>query len=148
MKGLQMKVKIYVTIFSLFSLISFAIPSTAYTQDWVFVTRDADGGDHYIDRDSVTRKGAIVEIWSKFIGSKPQIEPSNGSTYLSSKSWETYDCEEKTRAIKQIIKYSDANFDNRVYSISFYDRQLDLSHVIPGSNDETLFNYVCKLSPQ
>lgn len=96
----------------------------------------------YLDRESITRSGREVRMWTLDDYRKPQTD-IEGKTYRSVKSQWTFDCAARVSDVLMAFYYAEGMAQGaEVHSGAADPRQWD--KVIPGSVGELAFRIACK----
>lgn len=130
------------------ALITFALllSSQAAIAEWIEY-HSSDGADevkYYLDADSIRMKGYIVEVWGLMDFTSPR-NAANGSQYMSAKSQQKFDCQNKTFTYTSIGFWSEklANGDE-VFSADYPTE--DYYPIQEDSIGEYIFKQVCPRS--
>ncbi|MDR2219638.1 MAG: hypothetical protein LBE24_03555 [Methylobacillus sp.] len=127
------------------SVSSLLASGPVYASNWVIVSRD-DSLTVYVDTQSVRKDGVSVKVWSKWVWSSPQklefIQPAE--IYKSVRQLSEYHCNERTYTVQKDVLYADTEMTEVVDTLDYPDIP---EEVVPGSSDESIFEFVCKAIP-
>ena len=99
----------------------------------------------FADTQSMRRTGPRVKVWIKWSNSKAlETNSYPKKKYLSEKQLSIYDCNDRTSATIQVIRYSaeDAAGDV-VESLSFSEGSAQYRDLAPETIGEAILEYVC-----
>jgi hypothetical protein len=88
------------------------------------------------------RSGDSVIVWLRQEFSEPQQDP-HGGTYLSYVQKVEYDCQKNRVRPSLMIYYSDNNLRGVTQSIERDPKQTQWGSIVPGTLDETNFQWAC-----
>ncbi len=118
--------------------------STNVFAEWTRYGDSADGdATVYIDVETIKRKGHKVKMWRLMDFKTVQIfKGDNNTRYLSSITYNEYDCEEQTTRMLDFYQYSGKMRQGEiVYSAPNIKNEAE--SILPGSIAEGLFKLVC-----
>ena len=136
------------TLPSILLLFLFVGPGTsAFAANWV----DIAGNNEvtvFIDTDSIRRNGTRVKTWLKWQWIKEQDIPNSypPKRYLSEKQLQVSDCQRRTLAIAQGVRYSNAEGTDVIDSYAVEERKWQFTEVVPETIGETIVRVACKPS--
>ena len=130
------------TIF-LLAVVLWQVPSQAAT--WV----EIGGNDEVVvftDTESIRKTGNRVETWIKWDLTNAQDIPSSypAKTYLAEKQLQVYDCQSRSLAVIQRVRYEASDGNLVVDSYIVDEESWKFSKVVPEIIDETSINFECK----
>ncbi len=118
-----------------------SVMATAANAGWVFVTELDDVADeikYYANPTTKRRIGNIVRIWEITDYVKPQV--LNGKSYFSTRTYEQYDCAERTQQTLQLTLFS----EKMATGLASDAKPAPKEFVEPESVGEALFDFACK----
>mgnify|MGYP001774390681 CR=1 FL=1 len=104
--------------------------------DWLKVTDDNDV-TVYMDKESITIKGKVIDYWEKWNYKKTQTK--NGKPYISVLAYRHIDCKEKTYGFRSVTWYD--NDGNIVESQDF--TSILMVPIRPDSGIDVLSKKAC-----
>jgi hypothetical protein len=120
--------------------LALSVMATAAQAQWMVVGENTVGDKFYVDPTTKTRKGNIVRMWELADYAKPKV--LQGKAYYSDRSYEQYDCEERTRQTLQSSVYAGKMATGEVV---FSDNKPGNKFFSPpGTSGETILNFACK----
>jgi hypothetical protein len=97
----------------------------------------------FVDRATIRKKGAFVEMWSMENYFETQVNTS-GKTYRSDKSLQSYDCNERASAVISLVHYSAEDGTGEVvYSGTRKKSEINHEPIVPGSLGEVNWKIAC-----
>ena len=119
------------------------MPSQAAT--WV----EIGGNDEvavFIDTDSIRKTGNRVKTWLKWNWTKAQDIPGSypPKTYLAEKQLQVSNCQNRTLAVVQGVRYAALDGNWVVDSYTVDEKIWKFSEVVPETIGETIINFTCK----
>jgi hypothetical protein len=123
---------------SIVALISgLLLSSTAYAENWIYVTSDSNKLIYYYDKESLRPVGDKIAVWAMQDAAKDRTVK-----YRSRKDRLLYDCANETFAVTDSINY-DAN-GSVIESFRWKDHELDFNSIVPGSIGKMQFDAICR----
>ncbi len=128
----------YVKAFIL--LIGFITSSLSYAEDWKLVAESTDDVRTYLDIETLNyhSNDNSISVWSKVNNIKEQLDSGALTEY---KTLDYYFCSERKSTTVKGIAY-----DKQGNILETSDSKIGPNNIIPGSVEDTVFNYVCKNS--
>lgn len=119
-------------------LIGFITSSLSYAEDWKLVAESTDDVRTYLDIETLNyhSNDNSVSVWSKVNNIKEQLDSGILTEY---KTLDYYFCNERKSTTVKGIAY-----DKQGNIIETSDLIIGPSNIVPGSVEDSVFNYVCK----
>lgn len=127
--------KLKVLRYGLFAA-AFAMPATAFAENWVRVGENSNGAVFYYDADSIAFDGKTAAIWIKTDHSQDKTVKRR-----QSKKRNIYDCEARTVFISVIVDYD--KFGRVIFSHKYSKIENPEADVVPGSIGEAYMEIAC-----
>jgi len=131
-------------LFLIFYLIVTA--NTVYGEDWLYYAEDSEGNFLYYDRDSITHKDTVTEVWQKTVYEKNnlfRIRQILGERYVTlteAQSLVEIYCPKKTFQVRALDYYrSEGTIIDHIY----HEFLRDWRRVQPKSDMERLYRICC-----
>lgn len=119
-------------------IIGFITSSLSYAEDWKLVAESTDNVRTYLDIETLNyhSNDNSVSVWSKVNNIKEQLESGLLTEY---KTLDYYFCSSRTSTTVKGIAY-----DKKGNILETSDTKIGPNNIIPGSVEDTVFNYVCE----
>lgn len=122
------------------------VTSTMVHSEWKYVTSTKDKEiDFYIDFDTLKRKNNLVTVWVKTEFKTTQrdsiLDIFNG--YLSSRTYEQWDCEDKTMRTMSFDYFSKNDLEGKIVNSGTMLMTIPES-IRPDTSGSRLFKVICK----
>ncbi len=99
--------------------------------------------DEYADKASRLTKGNVVEMWTMRDWRTLQIT-NGGFKYLSEKVLDRYDCENRTMALLEVVKYPEKmGLGNKNLTITARQQEIVTDRIAPSSSGEVKLKIAC-----
>lgn len=138
--------KYTITLALLFVL--FTLPAQA--ANWVWMGELSDSSQTYVETETIKKVGGKVECWVTINYPKAKFVEltlgTNNKTYLSSVSFQEFDCMNRTVQVLELTHFSGSNRSGESVKTVRANRGEGFSRVIPGSALEAMMMFVCKRS--
>ncbi len=121
-------------------IIGFITSSLSYAEDWKLVAESTDKVRTYLDIETLNyhSNDNSVSVWSKVNNIKEQLDSGTLTEY---KTLDYYLCSERKSTTVKGIAY-----DKKGNILETSDTKIGPNNIIPGSVEDTVFNYVCENS--
>ncbi|GLG82213.1 hypothetical protein ACSO1_07350 [Acinetobacter calcoaceticus] len=119
-------------------IIGFITSNLCYAEDWNLVAESTDNVRTYLDIETLNyhSNDNSVSVWSKVNNLKEQLDSGILTEY---KTLDYYFCSSRTSITVKGIAY-----DKQGKILETSDSTIGPSNIVPGSVEDTVFNYVCK----
>ena len=108
-------------------------------REWVLIGT-ASGDKHYADPSTKSRTENVVSMWLLQDYAKPI--PINGRASYSSRTYEQYDCAEKTRRPLQVSFFSGQMLAGE--TLLLFSQTSDKVFIAPDTIDQAMLNFACE----
>ena len=115
------------------------ISTSALAADWVYISTDVSGTEHFYDASSLRRSSNIVVVWNRQLLAK--LKPNGEASKLTKVK---YDCDNETYVLLSYATYNAKG--ETISSGSGKPYQLTAGNVVPDSIARTIFEKVCAAS--
>ncbi len=119
-------------------LVVFSLSANAQSTRWVFFSEGGDGALHYYDNESILKHGNRIEVWYKVIWiNHSEIDYTLARAFIL--------CGERKMFshVNYIYYYKDGRYEDKSIQ-NLYESELIYNEVYPETNDEVLYNIVCR----
>lgn len=121
-------------------IIGFITSNLSYAEDWKLVAESTDNVRTYLDIETLNyhSNDNSISVWSKVNNIKVQLDSGTLTEY---KTLDYYFCSSRTSTTVKGIAY-----DKKGNILETSDTKIGPNNIIPGSVEDTVFNYVCENS--
>ena len=120
-------------------LLLFLLVPTLSFADYVFLNRNNDQDEFFIDPQTISRDLNIARFWSYVNFNSPSAKL--GET-KSMRSFEEMDCSKRTLVTLNLSSFSDRDLNGKMTDT--WNPKKEITYISPNSINEVFFNVVCK----